>query len=190
MIQKTVLDNGVRVLSERLPHAYSVTMGLWMKVGSRDENPKRGGVSHFIEHMAFKGTARRGPLEIAKEIDRLGGLANAFTSKENTCFHARALAQHLPDLADLLMDIFLRSVFDADELERERQVILQEISSVEDTPDELVHVLFSKNFWPDHPLGRPVLGTVETVSGLSRQADFGLHARKLPAPGLGSGRGG
>lgn len=181
VIQKTVLDNGVRLLSERLPHAYSVTMGLWMEVGSRDENPDRGGVSHFIEHMAFKGTSRRGPLEIAKEIDRLGGLANAFTSKETTCFHARALAQHLPDLADLLLDIFLCPVFDADELERERQVILQEISCVEDTPDELVHVLFSKNFWSDHPLGRPVLGTAETVTGLNRQAvlDY-LHSTYLP----------
>ena len=170
MIQKTVLENGVRLLSERLPQAYSVTMGLWMEVGSRDEDPALGGVSHFIEHMAFKGTSRRGPLDIAKEIDRLGGLANAFTSKENTCFHARALAAHLPDLADLLLDIFLHPVFDSQELERERRVILQEISCVEDTPDDLVHTLFSQNFWPAHPLGRPVLGTVETVSGLDRGA--------------------
>jgi len=164
------LANGVRLLSERLSQAYSVTIGLWMEVGSRDEDPAIGGVSHFIEHMAFKGTSRRGPLDIAKEIDQLGGLANAFTSKENTCFHARALAGHLADLTDLLQDIFLHSVFDPKELERERQVILQEISCVEDTPDDLVHTLFGQNFWPDHPLGRPVLGTVETVSGLDRTA--------------------
>ncbi len=169
MVQKTVLDNGVRLLSERQDSAYSVTVGIWMEVGSRDELPSQGGVSHFIEHMAFKGTARRGPLEIALEIDRLGGMANAFTSKENTCYHARALSEHLPELSDLLSDLLLRPALIVEELERERQVILQEIGSVEDTPDELVHLLFAQNFWPDHSLGRSVLGTVETVSALSRR---------------------
>ncbi|MGD8561878.1 MAG: pitrilysin family protein [Desulfarculaceae bacterium] len=170
MIQRTLLDNGVRILSESLPQVHSVTLGMWMEVGSRDEAVALSGVSHFIEHMAFKGTSRRGPLEIAKEIDRLGGLANAFTSKENTCFHARALAPRLPELSDLLLDLFLHPVFDPHELERERQVILQEINAVEDAPDELVHVLFGLNFWPEHPLGRPVLGTADTVSSLDRQA--------------------
>lgn len=154
---------------------------MWMEVGSRDESPLLSGISHFIEHMAFKGTARRSALEIAREIDRLGGLANAFTSKENTCFHARGLATHLSDICDLLGDLLLRPALDGQELERERGVILQEISAVEDTPDELVHVLFGEQFWPDHPLGRPVLGTEESVGALNRQAilDY-MQAYYLP----------
>ena len=169
VVQKSVLENGVRLVSESLPGAYSVTLGFWLEVGSRDEEPALGGVSHFIEHMAFKGTARRGALDIAREIDRLGGLANAFTSKENTCFHARALSEHMADLSDLLLDLVLSPIYQPEELERERQVILQEICAVEDTPDDLVHVLFGQNFWPNHPLGRPVLGTSESVAGLDRQ---------------------
>ncbi|MFZ5587198.1 MAG: M16 family metallopeptidase [Thermodesulfobacteriota bacterium] len=181
MIEKTVLDNGVRIISERNPQAFSVTVGLWMEVGSRDEDPAQGGVSHFIEHMAFKGTARRSPLDIAREIDRLGGLANAFTSKEHTCFHARALANRLPDICDLLCDLLLHPALDPAELERERDVILQEISAVEDTPDELVHVLFSQNYWPAHPLGRPVLGSAESVAALDRAGIKGyLGANYLP----------
>ncbi len=170
MIEKTVLDNGVRLLTERNPQAFSVTVGLWMEVGSRDEDPAHGGVSHFIEHMAFKGTARRSPLDIAREIDRLGGLANAFTSKEHTCYHARALAGRLPEICDLLSDLLLNPTLDPAELERERDVILQEICAVEDTPEDLVHVLFGEGFWPDHPLGRSVLGSVESVSALDRAA--------------------
>jgi predicted Zn-dependent peptidase len=153
-----------------------------MEVGSRDEEPAQGGISHFIEHMAFKGTARRDALAIARELDRLGGLANAFTSKETTCFHARTLADHLPDITDLLNDIFLHPAYNAAELERERQVILQEICAVEDTPDELVHVLFGLNYWPEHPLGRPVLGNAESVGAISRQdlVDY-LAASYAPA---------
>lgn len=168
VIEKTVLPNGVRVLTERIPQSFSVTMGLWVEVGSRDEDPPRSGISHFIEHMAFKGTEHRSPLDIAREIDRLGGQANAFTSKENTCFHARALAARLPELSDLLIDLLLRPAYSPDELERERSVILQEISYQEDTPDDLVHVLFGQNFWPGHPLGRPVLGTAESVAAMDR----------------------
>ena len=181
MVQKSVLENGVRLVSESLPGAYSVTLGFWLEVGSRDEEPALGGVSHFIEHMAFKGTNRRGPLDIAREIDRLGGLANAFTSKENTCFHARALSEHMPGLGDLLLDLVLSPIYQPEELERERQVILQEICAVEDTPDDLVHVLFGQNFWPNHPLGRPVLGTSESVSSLNRQVilDY-LHSAYRP----------
>ncbi|MCF8071052.1 MAG: insulinase family protein [Desulfarculaceae bacterium] len=146
-----------------------MTAGLWMEVGSRDEEPAFGGISHFIEHMAFKGTAKRDALAIARELDRMGGMANAFTSKEVTCFHARTLAELLPEIADLLTDIFLFPSYPAAELERERQVILQEISSVEDAPDELVHVLFGQDYWPGHPLGRPVLGSAESVGSVSRQ---------------------
>ncbi|MCB2192799.1 MAG: insulinase family protein [Deltaproteobacteria bacterium] len=182
MVNKTTLDNGVRLVTEKLPNAYSVTAGLWMEVGSRDEEPAQGGISHFIEHMAFKGTARRDALAIARELDRLGGMANAFTSKETTCFHARTLAEHLNTISDLLTDIFLHPAYDPTEVERERQVILQEICAVEDTPDELVHVLFGQNFWSGHPLGRPVLGSTESVGALSRQdlVDY-LAQRYAPA---------
>jgi len=152
-----------------------------MEVGSRDEEPAQGGISHFIEHMAFKGTARRDALAIARELDRLGGLANAFTSKEFTCFHARTLASHLPDITDILSDIFLNPAFAPAELERERQVILQEISSVEDTPDELVHVLFGQQYWPGHSLGRPVLGSNQSVAGMSR-ADLQAYMAAGYAP--------
>ena len=169
MINKTTLDNGVRLVTERLEHAYSVTAGLWMEVGSRDEEPAQGGISHFIEHMAFKGTARRDALAIARELDRMGGMANAFTSKEVTCFHARTLAELLPEISDLLTDIFLHPAYQNSELERERQVILQEISAVEDAPDDLVHVLFGLDYWPEHPMGRPVLGNSQSVGALSRQ---------------------
>lgn len=170
MTRKTVLDNGVRIISESQPHAFSVTVGLWMEVGSRDESPQVNGISHFIEHMAFKGTQRRGTLDIAREIDRLGGMANAFTSRENTCFHCRALAERLPEMCDLLTDIFLHPALDPQEMERERGVILQEIGGLEDAPDELVHVLFGEHFWPGHPLGRSILGSAETVSTLDRPA--------------------
>lgn len=182
MVNKTTLDNGVRLVTEELPNAYSVTAGLWMEVGSRDEEPAQGGISHFIEHMAFKGTAKRDALAIARELDRLGGMANAFTSKETTCFHARTLAEHLDTISDLLTDIFLHPAYVPLEVERERQVILQEISAVEDTPDELVHVLFGQNFWAGHPLGRPVLGSTQSVSAVSRQdlVDY-LAQRYAPA---------
>ena len=182
--RKTILDNGVRLVSERLPQAFSVTVGLWLDVGSRDEEPALSGASHFIEHMAFKGTERRSPLDIAREIDRLGGQANAFTTKENTCYHARALSRRLAELCDLLTDLLLRPTFDPAEMERERQVILQEISLQEDTPDELVHVLFSRNFWPEHPLGRPVLGTPQTVRALDRSAILDYLRRNYRPQGL------
>ncbi len=177
MVQKTVLDNGVRLVSQRLPGSFSTTLGVWVQVGSRDETPAQGGVSHFIEHMAFKGTEQRNALDIARQIDRLGGMANAFTSREHTCFYARALPEHLADLSDLLLDLFLNPAYLAEELERERQVILQEISSQEDSPEELVHVLCGSHFWPDHPLGRPILGTAETVSAMTREDILGYLKR-------------
>jgi len=167
--RKTTFDNGLRILTERVPHVKSVSVGIWVNIGSRDENESEAGLSHFIEHMIFKGTARRDALQIAKEIDQIGGMANAFTSKEYTCFHARVMSDHLPLATDLLIDIFLHSVFDFEDIDRERQVILQEINMVEDTPDEHIHVLFGQNFWPGAPLGRPVLGTVETISRAGRE---------------------
>jgi predicted Zn-dependent peptidase len=139
-------------------------MGVWVNVGARDEEAEEAGLSHFIEHMIFKGTKRRTALEIAKEFDAIGGLCNAFTSKENTCYYAKVMDTHVDTMVDLLSDIFLNSVFDPAEVERERQVILQEIRMLEDAPDDYVHVLLARNVWGDHPLGRSILGTRETVT--------------------------
>lgn len=168
MQSKTVLDNGVKILSESLPHARSVSLGMWIGVGSRDENRTQSGISHFIEHMIFKGTRRRTTLDIARELDAIGGLSNAFTGKESTCIHSRVLDRHFPQLVDILSDLFLCSRFDRGEMDREKQVILQEIGMVEDTPEEYIHLLFCSQCWPDHPLGMSVLGTGETVSGIDQ----------------------
>ena len=169
MYNKTVLDNGMRVVTEQISHLHSVSMGIWLNVGSRDEEENESGLTHFIEHMLFKGTQKRSALEIAKQLDAVGGMSNAFTSKENTCFHAKVLDTHLPLVVEILSDIFLQSVFDQVEVEREREVILQEINMVEDTPDEYVHILFNKNFWDGNSLGRPIFGNVQTVKSFTRE---------------------
>jgi len=168
MIQKSVLDNGIRVITERIAGAHSVTVGFWVENGSRHEQEPQNGISHFVEHMLFKGTSRRSALDIAKEIDSVGGVLNAFTSREYSCYYAKVLARKLPLAIDLLSDIVLHSIFDLDEIEKERRVVLQEIHMLEDTPDDLVHDLFSQTFWAGHPLGRSIIGTVETVGEISR----------------------
>jgi len=159
----------MRVVTEQISHLHSVSMGIWLNVGSRDEEENESGLTHFIEHMLFKGTQKRSALEIAKQLDAVGGMSNAFTSKENTCFHAKVLDTHLPLVVEILSDIFLQSVFDQVEVEREREVILQEINMVEDTPDEYVHILFNKNFWDGNSLGRPIFGNVQTVKSFTRE---------------------
>lgn len=181
MHKKTVLQNGVRILTERLDHFRSVSFGIWIGVGSRDETVEENGISHFVEHMIFKGTRSRNSHQIAIELDAIGGLSNAFTSSEYTCFHSRVLDKHLATLVDILSDIFLRSTFDPTELDRERQVILQEISMLEDTPDEHIHVLFSNLHWMNHPLGMSVLGTPDSVSSIGREDILG-HMRKFYTP--------
>ena len=163
-VRKTTLKNGVRIISKRMPYVHSVSMGVWVNVGTRDESSTENGLSHFIEHMIFKGTAKRSSFQIAKEFDAIGGHTNAFTSAENTCYHAKVMGTHLETMVDILSDIFLNSVFDKKEIENERSVILQEISMVEGNPDEYVHVLSGKNFWGDNALGRSILGTRENVS--------------------------
>ncbi len=177
----TRLPNGVRVLSEELPDLPSVSVGLWVESGSRHEAGEQAGISHFLEHLFFKGTERRTAAQIAEEIDAVGGYLNAFTNKEYTCYHARVLPEHLGVALDLLGDIFLHSRFPAEEIERERSVILQEISMAEDTPDDHVHDLFGQAFWAGHPLARPVAGSAETVTPLVRD-DFVrfLEARYRP----------
>src|SRR5689334_21517104 len=136
MVNKTVLHNGIRVISENIPHAYSVSIGIWVANGSRHEWRESNGVAHFIEHLLFKGTERRSALDIAREIDSVGGVLNAFTSREFVCYYAKVLDAFLPKAVDLLSDIFLNSLFDSAEIEKERKVILQEISMLEDAPDD------------------------------------------------------
>jgi len=166
---KTRLKNGVRIISERLEHLRSVSLGIWVNTGSRDETFSENGVSHFIEHMSFKGTRHRNGFQIAKELDAIGGLSNAFTGKENTCFHGRVLGKHFDLLADILSDIFLNPTFHPVDMEREREVIFQEINMMEDSPDDNLHTVFNDLFWDGHPIGRPILGTGETVSAISRE---------------------
>jgi len=175
MVNKTVLDNGVRVISENIPHAHSVTIGIWVASGSRNERNEFNGVAHFIEHLLFKGTAQRSALEIAREIDSLGGILNAFTGREYVCYYAKVLHKFLPKAVALLSDIFLNSLFDPEEIEKERKVILQEIGLLEDTPDDLIHDLFTQNFWQGHPLGMPIIGTEASVGALSRDFIVGYR---------------
>jgi len=164
-VDKTVLNNGIRILTKKMPHTRSVSMGVWVNVGARDETVDESGLSHFIEHMIFKGTRKRTAFQIAKQFDAIGGHTNAFTTMENTCYHAKVMDTHTETMVDILSDIFLNSVFDAQEIERERPVILQEIGMVEDSPDEYVHVLTGRNFWGDNPLGRSILGRPENIAG-------------------------
>jgi predicted Zn-dependent peptidase len=170
MYRKDTLANGIRVVSETLPKSRSVSIGVWVKVGSRHEPPELGGVSHFIEHMFFKGTVRRSAKDIAIEMDSLGGEMNAFTSQETTTFYAKVVDEHLPTVIDILADILLGSRFDPADMEKERKVILEEIKSVEDTPDDYIHELFTSTVWPDNSLGRPILGIPETIKTLSHQS--------------------
>jgi predicted Zn-dependent peptidase len=162
-LNQTTLENGVRILSKTMPHARSVSMGVWVNVGARDESASENGLSHLIEHMIFKGTQRRTAFQIAKEFDAIGGHTNAFTSFENTCYHARVMDTHLEKMVDILTDIFLNSIFDQNEMEKERPVIVQEIGMTEDNPEDYVHVLSGNAYWGDNPLGRSILGTRENI---------------------------
>ena len=183
MVQKTVLPNGIQVVTEEIPSVHSVSVGIWVEAGSRDERSEENGISHFIEHMLFKGTQRRSARQIAKEIDAVGGILNAFTSKEFSSFYAKVMAEHFPVALDLLFDLYLNSLFAAEELEKERQVIVQEINMVEDTPDEYIHDLFSQSFWPHHPLGLPILGRLNTISRMDRRTLKGFflkHYLQIP----------
>ena len=169
MYQKTLLKNGIRVVSENIPSVRSFSAGIWITTGSRDEDAAENGISHFIEHLAFKGTKNRSAHEIAKEIDSVGGILNGFTEREYTCFHAKVLDQHWSLAIELLSDIFLNSVFDPREIERERNVVLQEIKMVEDTPDDYIHDLFNEVFWEGYSLGYPIVGRKERVSSFDRE---------------------
>jgi len=168
MIAKQVFDNGLTLITESMPHVRSVTIGVWLKRGSRHETPEQSGVSHFIEHMVFKGTKNRSAETIASEVDSIGGYMDAFTAKEYASFNLKVLDEHLPLAVDILGDIVRNPMFDPIEMTKEKKVIFEEINMVEDTPDDLVMELFSGAFWPDHPLGRPILGTKRSVSSFRR----------------------
>ena len=162
-VQKTTLKNGIRIVSKRMPHARSVSMGVWVNVGARDETKFESGLSHFIEHMIFKGTSKRTAFDIAKEFDAIGGHTNAFTAMENTCYHARVMDTQTETMVEILSDIFINSVFDPSEIDKERPVILQEIGMVEDSPEEYVHLLSGYNFWGENPLGSSILGSPQNI---------------------------
>ncbi len=168
MIRKERLANGLTLLTESMPDVRSVAIGVWLRRGSRHEPARLNGISHFIEHLLFKGTESRSAKAIALAMDSIGGQMDAFTSKEYTCFYAKVLDTHVRDAVDLLSDIVQRPAFDPTELERERGVVLEEIRMVEDSPDELVYDLFTDHFYPRQPLGRPIQGTERTVRALGR----------------------
>ena len=170
MVVREVLDNGLRLITETMPHVRSVTIGVWLTRGSRDESDARSGIAHFVEHMLFKGTDTRSAEDIAQSIDSIGGQLDAFTAKEYASYYIKVLDEHLPLAVDLLADIVLRPAFVPEEIEREKKVILEEIKMVEDTPDDLVHELFTESFWQGHPLGRPILGSPQTVEALTADA--------------------
>jgi len=156
-----------------MPHVRSVAIGLWVRVGSRFERAACAGVSHFIEHLLFKGTESRSAEDIARTIDGVGGTLDAFTSRENTCFYAKVLGEHLPLAVDLLSDLLLHPKLDPEDVEKERRVVLEEIKMVEDDPDDLIHDLFAQQVWPDHPLGRPILGSRQSLQAITRQDVLG-----------------
>ncbi|HEV2021858.1 MAG TPA: pitrilysin family protein [Terriglobales bacterium] len=162
-IRRQTLPNGLTILTEEMQHVRSVSIGVWVKSGSRHEEAEANGISHFVEHMVFKGTTTRSAADIARQIDSIGGNMDAFTSKEYICFNAKVLDEHLPIALDVVSDMVLNPVFDSQEITRERGVVLEEIKMDEDNPDYLVHEIFTQNFWRDHPLGQPILGTKETV---------------------------
>ncbi|MCS6815851.1 MAG: insulinase family protein [Blastocatellia bacterium] len=183
-IRKTVTASGLTVVSERMDHLRSVSLGIWVRAGSRHEPMEQSGITHFIEHLVFKGTERRSTRQIAEESDWLGGTLDAFTSHECAAYSAKILDEHLPRAFDLLADLVTAPRFDAQEIEKERQVILEEMRLVEDTPDDLATELFLRNFWPQHRLGRPILGTEETLFQLTREVILQYFQQLYTPPNL------
>src|SRR6476660_2915728 len=184
LIVRDVLPNGLRLLTERMPHVRSVSIGVWLARGSRHEPQEQSGIAHFVEHMLFKGTGTRSAEDIAQAIDSIGGQMDAFTAKEYASYYIKVLDEHLPLAVEVLADIVMNPRFSADDIEREQKVVLEEIKMVEDTPDDLVHELFAEGFWPDHPLGRPILGIPSSVSALDKDARRAFFADTYVAPNM------
>lgn len=169
MLKKFVLKNGVRVVCEKIPFVRSVSIGIWVKTGSRNENPRNNGVSHFIEHMLFKGTDMRSAAQIAESFDNIGGQINAFTGKECTCYYAKTLDEHLDVAMDVLSDMLYNSIFAKKDIALEKRVILEEIGMYEDSPEELVHDILSETVWEGSAIGYPILGTRRSLRGINRE---------------------
>src|SRR5467141_1120758 len=178
-IRREVLPNGLTVITEEMQHARSISVGIWVKTGSRDEDAQENGISHFIEHMLFKGTKHRTAEDIARQVDSLGGNMDAFTAKECICFTAKVLDEHIPIALEILSDLVLNPNFDPADITRERGVILEEIKMDEDNPDYLVHEIFTQNFFKDHPLGKPILGTKETVKKFEQPLVLDLYQKRF-----------
>jgi len=183
MIRTSKFDNGARIVTETIPGVHSISIGIWVKAGARDESAPEQGLAHFIEHMLFKGTSRYSAFEISRRIDSVGGVLNAFTAKEYTCFYVKVLSRHLDLAVDLLSAIFFDSMFDPLEIEKERNVVLQEISMVRDTPDDFVQDLFNQALFAGHPLGYNILGEIETVQRFNRDAVVSFFEREYLRPG-------
>src|SRR5260370_17663948 len=171
-IERAELPNGLVVVTEKMPYVRSVSVGIWLGTGSRGESPESNGIAHFIEHMVFKGTERRPAEEMGQAMVAVGGMLDAFTAKEMTCFNAKVLDEHLPIAFDVLSDLVLRPRFDDGDIAKEKEVVLEEIKMDEDNPESVIHEMFTQNFWRGHPLGLPILGTPETVPQFSREALF------------------
>jgi predicted Zn-dependent peptidase len=184
LIVREVLDTGLRLITETMPHVRSVTIGVWLMRGSRHETDERAGIAHFVEHMLFKGTDTRSAEDIAQAIDSIGGQLDAFTAKEYASYYIKVLDEHLPLAVELLSDIVMRPAFAPEEIAREKKVILEEIKMVEDTPDDLVHELFTQHFWEGHPLGRPILGSPETVDALTQDSLRAYFRGAYAAPNM------
>lgn len=176
-VKTTTLDNGLRIITDDIPGIHSATIGLWVEVGARYESPEVNGISHFLEHMAFKGTTTRTAKQIAEEVESVGGHLNAYTSKENTAYHARVLENDVPLAVEIIADIIQNSTFDPKEVNRERHVILQEIGQTHDTPDDIIFDYLQETAFPNHPLGRPILGSPDNVRHI-QQGDLKAYMTK------------
>ena len=181
-IRRQKLPNGLTIITEQMQHIRSASIGIWLQTGSRDEDAEWNGISHFLEHMVFKGTKNRTAEEIARQVDSIGGNMDAFTAKECICFNVKVLDEHVPIALDILSDLVLNPTFDTADIARERGVIMEEIKMDEDNPDYLVHEIFTQNFWKDHPLGKPILGTKETVKRFERAPVVEAYGHRF-APG-------
>ncbi len=179
--QKKRLDNGLTVVAERHPSVRSLCAAVWVNVGSAGDPPAHAGISHFIEHMIFKGTKRRSPLEIAVSLESRGGELNAFTDREMTCYHAFSLAEDLPLVLDLLSDMCLSPTFPVDQLEKERHVLLQELAQIEDSPEETLGDTFFEMIWGNHPMARPIIGSRQSIKGIQTK-DLWAHYQKYYRP--------
>ena len=166
--QKTVLSNGLRIVTEKIPHVRSISIGVWINVGSRDEAPENNGISHFLEHAVFKGTKRYSAQHIARSLEQVGGYLNAFTTKENTCYYARILDEHLSKAIDVISDMVQYPLFIDKEMEKEKNVILEEMKNIEDDPDDLIHDYFDRNVFYKHPLGNPIIGKAQNIKDFTR----------------------